>query len=221
MGQVRTAAALAFQYAVAALAPPRCAACDAPVAVLTVFCRACASTIERAPPPAHRNDVLAALVYEGAASRAIVRMKYEDRPDLARPLGDLLWRAVEPHAARYAGSLLVPVPLHAMRLAERGYNQSALLARCVARRLGSPLGPLALVRVRDTPRQTTLSREARLTNLNDAFAVARPAAIAGRQIVLVDDVCTTGATLESAAAALRGAGAKGVTALALARVLRE
>ncbi len=209
MGIVQSVAAAAFEYFAAALAPPHCAACDEPVPLLAAFCRGCVATLERAPPPVDKRAPLAALVYEGAAARAIVRMKYGGRPDITRPLGDLLWQAIEPRA-RAPIEAVVPVPLHAMRLAERGYNQSALIARNLARRLKAPLHPVALVRVRDTQRQALLEREARLTNVVGAFAVARPAAIVGRRVLLIDDVCTTGATLEAASHALREAGARSV-----------
>ena len=210
-------ASVALEYVAAALAPPHCASCDEPVPVLAAFCAACAATIERAPAPDRADTPVAALVYGGAAARAVVRMKYGQRPDLARPLGDILWRAVEPMAAAWAGSIVVPVPLHAMRLAERGYNQSALIARGLARRLGAPMHALALVRVRDTPRQAVLEREARLRNVVGAFAVAKPAAVAGRDVVLVDDVCTTGATLAAAGTALKEAGAQAVRGVVVAR----
>jgi ComF family protein len=225
MGMItpRTVASLAFEYFAAALAPPHCAACDGPVPVLAAFCNACAATIERARPPREPRDErqpFSALVYDGAAAQAIVRMKYGGRPDLARPLGDMLWRALQPHAALLASSVVVPVPLHAMRLAERGFNQSALIARGVAKRLGAPLQALALVRVRDTPRQAVLEREARLTNVVGAFAVAKRAAVAQRNVLLVDDVCTTGATLDAAAHALREAGALEVRCAVVAQAVR-
>ncbi len=217
MGTARAVASLAFEYVAAVIAPPHCAACDEPVPVLAAFCSACAAVIERAPPAQDERQPLAAMVYAGPTAQAIVRMKYGSRPDVARPLGDLLWRALEPDAARLAGALVVPVPLHAMRLAERGFNQSALLARIVARRLHAPFKALALARVRDTPRQALLERDARLTNVAGAFACARPASVAGRHVLLVDDVCTTGATLASASDALARAGARRVTCAVVAR----
>ena len=123
--------------------------------LLAVFCPPCARTVvSAASGPALPT---AALVYGGAVARAIARMKYESRPDLARPLADLLWRALEPHAASLRGAVVVPVPLHPSRLAERGFNQSALLGRRLARHLGAPLAP-ALSRARETrgskPRST-------------------------------------------------------------------
>jgi len=195
------------------LAPARCAACDASVRRTSVFCPACASTTERAPA---RGEAMAAFVYGGAIARAIVRFKYEARPDLARPLGDLLWTAVAPHASDLASAIVVAVPLHPLRLAERGYNQAALLGGRVAHLLGAPFRPLAISRTHDTPRQAALDRASRLSNLRNAFEVRTPRTIAGRAVLLVDDVRTTGSTLQAAGAALLLAGAVDVTTAVLA-----
>jgi ComF family protein len=214
MGHPFALAAVAVEVFAAVLAPPRCAACDAPVRRLAVFCPACASTVEAAGGD---DDDVAAFVYGGAIARAITRMKYESRPDLARPLGDLLWRALSARVSSLHDALIVPVPLHTSRLAERGYNQSSLLARRVARHLGAPFAPLALARGRDTPKQATLDRAARLANVAGAFRVRQPGRVRGGLVCLVDDVRTTGATLEACSTALREAGARAVTKAVLAR----
>ena len=177
------AASLVLEALVATLAPPRCAACDARVRMLAVFCPPCARTATSASDEAALPT--AALVYGGAVARAVVRMKYEARPDLARPLADLMWRALEPHAASLRGSVVVPVPLHASRLAERGYNQSALLARRLARRLGAPFAAGALARTRETLQQASLDRPARVATAAGAFGLrgaagARPSSRDGR-----------------------------------------
>jgi ComF family protein len=213
MGIPAAFAALAFEVFASVLAPPRCAACDAPVPRLAVFCAACASTVETGG----RGDGEGAYVYGGAIAQAIVRMKYESRPDLARPLGDLLWRSLAPRAGSLRDVLVVPVPLHPSRLAERGFNQSSLLARRVARHLGAPFAPLALARARDTPKQATLDREARLANVAGAFRAREAARVCGRAVLLVDDVSTTGATLDACSHALRAAGARAVGTAVLAR----
>ncbi len=212
-------ASLAFELFASLLAPPRCAACDAPVALLAAFCPPCARTVVRAHVDDSLGDsaVVAGFAYGGAVARAISRFKYERRPDLARPLGDLLWRAVEPLAPTLGGILVVPVPLHRARLAERGYNQAALLADRLARRLRAAALPLALARVRDTPQQAKLDRTARLTNVASAFRVRVPARVSGRAVLLVDDVCATGATLGACARALREARASSVAVAVVAR----
>jgi ComF family protein len=202
------------------VAPARCAACDVPVARLAVFCGACAVTAERPPPGDPEGVPLAAFSYGGAIATAITRLKYEQRPDLARPLGDLLGRALAARHASLAGVVVVPVPLHAGRLAERGFNQSALLARRACARLGGELSPMALVRVRDTPRQANLDRASRLRNVEDAFRARHPERVRGRRVLLVDDVSTTGATLRACARALQAAGAREVSSAVVALAYR-
>lgn len=213
-----------------ALSPAACAACDAPVARRRVFCPACARTVVRAgdlprvrPGRERGEGELAAIVafglFGGALATALKRLKYEGRSDLGGPLGHLLRRA-----AREVGmgaGVVVPVPLHPRRVAERGYNQAALLASAVADELRAPCSPRALARVRHTPQQVRLDRRERLRNVTSAFCVLRPEAVRGRRVVLVDDVVTTGATLEACAEALLRAGAGEVTALVVARAERD
>jgi ComF family protein len=205
------------------LAPPCCAACDEPLGQPAAFCAACASSL--LPPgasvePAHgERDLGLAVVafgaYGGALGAALRRFKYGSRPDLARPLAELARGA-----ARQAGlraELVVPVPLHPVRLGERRFNQATLLARRLARELGGRLAPLALARTRPTAPQAGLDRAARRRNVAGAFVAREPARIRGRSVVLVDDVATTGATLADCARALRQAGARQVIALVVAR----
>jgi ComF family protein len=144
----------------------------------------------------------------GAVQRLQHRLKYGERPGLGAPLGRLLGQAV---AAETGGAYdaVVPVPLARVRRLERGYNQSAALAEGVAAALPGP-PPVAedlLVRTRRTRSQTSLSRGRRWANVDGAFAAPDPAALAGRRLLLVDDVLTTGATLTAAARPLLDAGA--------------
>jgi len=208
--------------ALSALVCPRCAACDAAVAAAVVFCPVCASAAQRVVPAprvraANAVDAHAAFIYGGSIARAIVRLKYEQRPDLARPLGDLLWTSIQLYRSTRGDAVVVPVPLHPARLAERGYNQSALLAHCVARRLRAPLDTVALERARDTPRQTSLDRRTRAENVAGAFEVRHGRGIVGRTVLLIDDVRTTGATLEACAQVLRSSGAACVRSFAIAQ----
>ena len=198
------------------VAPSRCAACDLRVSGGTLFCPPCSTTIEPSDPWTARGGCLAAFEYGGAIATAIARLKYEDRPDLAPRFSASLVRTAR--SLRDAVDLVVPVPLHPRRLADRGYNQAALLAAPVARSLSVRLAPRGLVRLRDTPRQTSLDRRTRLANVASAFR-ARDPAISGARVLLVDDVRTTGATLDDCATALHEVGARQVMALVLARRL--
>jgi ComF family protein len=197
------------------LAPLSCAACDAELEQDVLLCGAC--DVVEAPLVEPMNDdliVVASGRYDGPLAEAIRRMKYGGRPDLARHLGARVARAV--HAAKIDGPFtLVPVPLHPKRLAERGYNQSALIARHAGRSLRLPSNYRGLSRTRETLEQASLVRDDRLANTQDAFrSLAR---IHGR-VLLIDDVVTTGATATACAEALRRAGAAVVGVAAVARV---
>jgi len=151
--------------------------------------------------------------YEGALRAIVHALKYEGRRSLARPLAALMR---ERGAEVLAGSdCLVPVPLHPTRRRARGFNQALDLAR----HLGRPIRK-ALRRVRATPTQTGLPAAQRHRNVRDAFAMApRTPLLSGATVVLVDDVSTTGATLEACARVLKAAGAREVRALLAARVV--
>jgi ComF family protein len=123
------------------------------------------------------------------------------------------------HPAFPAVDLLMPVPLHPVRLRQREYNQSLLLADRLNQRLGLPVSYRNLVRSRHTPAQTELSRSARVKNLRRAFTVLHPEAVAGKRILLVDDVLTTGTTVNECAKALRRAGSSDVYVCTLARTI--
>ncbi len=193
------------------LAPSCCAACSVRVPAGRAFCPPCASSVE---PLAGDPSCVAVARYGGALARAVTRFKYEGAMDAGRVLG----RLVAQKGASLAGvDVVVPVPLHPNRLAQRGFNQAALLARPLARALRQELAPCALVRVKDTERQVGLPKRARLANVADAFAVGSPRLVRGKSVVLVDDVLTSGATLAACAHALLGGGAERVRAVVVAR----
>ena len=135
---------------------------------------------------------------------------------MAAPLAALL--AERGAAAAASVDAVVPVPLHPARLAERGFNQAEVLAAPCARAWARPLVTGALVRTRPTRPQTELDAAERGANVAGAFAVRRPAALAGLRVLLIDDVLTTGATARAAAPALREVGAAAVGVLVVARV---
>jgi ComF family protein len=154
--------------------------------------------------------------FSGVVRRALHALKYTGERRLAKPLGEAV--AARWQEAGAGGEVLVPVPVHASRRRERGYDQAELIAAAAAATLGLPWCA-AVVRHRATIPQYRLDRRRRAANVDDAFLV-RPdlgGAVAGRWMVLVDDVVTTGATLTSVAAALLAAGAVAVGAITVAR----
>jgi ComF family protein len=146
------------------------------------------------------------------------QLKYAGRRRAAARLAEALLEDPAVRALVATSDVLVPVPLHPRRLRERGFNQSALLAEEIARRAGRMACPDALVRRVDTAPQAGLTAAARRRNVEEAFAVRRRASVAGRTVVLVDDVVTTGATARACARRLAEAGAGEVRLLTVARV---
>ncbi|SKA04626.1 ComF family protein [Consotaella salsifontis] len=168
------------------------------------------------PPPFAR--LRAAVLYGDLAGRLVGALKYGDRTDLAPMMAGWMSRA----GAELIGDVdvVVPVPLHTGRLWRRRFNQSAELARHIARKAGKPMAPLALARVRPTRSQVGLGPQERHDNVRGAFLVRddRRFEIEGRRVLLVDDVYTTGATAQSATRALKRAGARDVDVVTFARV---
>jgi ComF family protein len=225
--------------------PPLCASCRAPLGDLGGLCPACWSKVsfiappycERlgipfvydpgpgilsmeaiADPPAY-GRARAAVRYDDVARDLVHRLKYGDRLDLCTTMGRWMARAGRELVAE--ADALLPVPLHWRRLWGRRFNQAAALAKVVAATNGLPVLTGALKRVRATPQQVGLSRSERAVNVQGAFTVTpeAKAAIHGKRLILVDDVLTSGATVDACARALLRAGARDVDVLVFARVV--
>lgn len=209
-----------------ALLPPRCPGCGQADVVLCPPCRA--ALARRRSEPAGVPIGLAAnqpagiiqlewcCSYTGPARACVHALKYDGELRLVEPLAELMaqrWRR-----AAVGGEVIVPVPAHAARRRQRGFDQAELLARAVGRLTGMPV-LAALGRATQTTAQHQLGRQARAGNVRAAFAVAdgQRAALNGRWVVLIDDIVTTGATLAGCARVLRDAAVPAVSALALAR----
>jgi ComF family protein len=169
------------------------------------------------PPAYHRAR--AAVRYDDVARTLVHALKYGDRLDLAPTMGR--WMATAGKPLLDGADALVPVPLHWRRQWARRFNQSALLAEVVAKAANTPVSYRALKRVKPTPQQVGLSQAARAQNVQGAFRVPPDgkAEVAGRRLILVDDVLTSGATMDACARALLRAGAAQVDALVFARVV--
>ena len=191
---------------------PLCAGCGiAAVAPAARFCPSCRGRFAM-------DAVVFAAPYAGTAKELVHRFKYKADFAAGHFLAHALADRVD--AALPGGvDLLVPVPLHRRRLADRGFNQAALLAREIARRLGLPVAVAALRRGTHTRTLAGLHPEERSRELREAFAVRRAGQVAGRRVLLVDDVLTTGATAEGCCRVLKDAGAVWVGVAVAARVL--
>jgi len=225
--------------------PPLCVSCRTPLGNPGGLCPACWSRVsfiappycERlgipfaydpgpgilsmeaiADPPAY-GRARAAVRYDDVARDLVHRLKYGDRLDLAISIGR--WMARAGQELLEDADALVPVPLHWRRLWARRFNQAAVLAKAATSNSGLPVLTGALRRVRATPQQVGLSRNARAANVQGAFAVTQDGrtAIYGKRLVLVDDVLTSGATVDACARTLLRAGARNVDVIVFARVV--
>ncbi|MCL5999570.1 MAG: ComF family protein [Chloroflexi bacterium] len=216
-----------FDFVLDLLYPPRCGGCGAAGAGL--WCESCQRLVQRLPVGDQTTDyplatpagkvklaIISAALFASPLREAIHALKYEGVPGMAEPLSMFIhevWRQNGIHA-----DVIVPVPLHPRRQRERGYNQSELLARQLGACVGVPVDMCVLERRRHTEQQVHLSAPERRQNVLGAFA-ASPMRSNGKQIVLLDDVFTTGATLGECAQALLDAGAAHVCAVTLAKAL--
>ncbi len=241
---VRNFAAKAWAGATDFLLPPVCLGCHQPLAGHDALCAKCWRSIEfiRAPlcdrlgiplpfdsggiivsaaaladPPVY-DRARAAAHFDGVVRDLVHKLKYADQQDSRRLLGR--WLATAGVDLLHDANLLVPVPLHRWRLLTRRFNQAAILTQEVARLRDLPWAAEALVRVKRTPQQVGLTRDQRQRNMASAFQVpARALAqIEGQNVVLIDDVITTGATIDACARVLEAAGAARVDVLAIAIV---
>lgn len=225
----------ATRAALAALAafalPQRCPACGGPADPSRLLCEPCRAAIPVVPyalcsrclvrgrePAGCRAHpgfaVHAAWLYDGAARAFVHALKFGGRPRLAAAAAPALAAALP--APRF--DLVTAVPLHSLRRRVRGYNQAAVLADALSTALGVPYAPDLLARVKATGRQVGRGAARRRAALAGAFRIERPAAAKGRSVLIVDDVMTTGATLDACLAALAAAGARaGAVVLAWAQ----
>lgn len=225
------------------LYPPHCASCGADTAAGAQLCAACAGLARKIEAPfcqrcsepfdgaitgpftcancadrtLHFDCAVSRYLSRGVVREFVHRFKYDRHFYLRHPLTDWLAEALDDDRIRAQPiDALVPVPLHSARLREREFNQAEVLARLLARRTGTPLLG-ALKRIRYTTTQTRLDRHERMENLRNAFRVRQTSAVQNRHLVLVDDIFTTGSTVDECARVLRAAGAASVRVLTVAR----
>lgn len=187
---------------------PTCELCGRPMSAPGT-CFSCASR------PLTVDGIRSVALSEGPLRRAIHAFKYEGLTALSAPLGELLFEGFR--MFRLAGDVLVPVPLHRRRARQRGYNQSAILAHELSRRTGIPVHEKCLMRVRETLPQVDLDAQHRWDNVDGAFGCRDGGEIKGKAVLLIDDVCTTGATIHACSEALVSHQPAAIWALTLGR----
>ena len=199
------------------LVTPLCSVCGTPFGTEHGSDHVCGACLRL--PPFH--TCRSATLFAGAVQELIHRFKYGHRVHLCQPLGLLTARALAPFSIEAAPELIVPVPLHRKRLRQRGFNQSQLIGGLLAQQWGGVLELGNLRRVRWTEPQTSLDAADRRDNVSGAFAVRNPRRLAGKRVLLVDDVLTTGSTMRACAEALRQAGVAEIFAVTVARSLPQ
>lgn len=201
------------------IAPPLCPLCGQPQRQDQQLCSQCAHTLSKGDRQPPIDGIRSVAYLEGTLREAIYALKYDYIRELAEPLGDTL-AGYYSHTPLPADTI-IPVPLHWRRQRERGYNQSALLAQRLGSAAQLPVRSDLLQRHRYTTSQTRLNAQQRSQNVQGAFSCVKQhgavKAIAGKKVLLIDDVATTGATLRACAQALKDQGARSVWALTVAR----
>ena len=195
--------------------PPFCVRCSRHLDSLTEesLCPSC-----RAHPP-HFDEGWALVNYDGPVRDLLLRFKFHDKTSIRLTFTTILKEFIARYTLRFPdAAMVIPMPLHPTRLRERGYNQAALLGACMAQELNLPLMENTLQRQRHTLRQSELPAKDRWTNISGAFTInpVFAADIVGREVLLVDDILTTGATASEAAKTLKDAGASRVIIITLA-----
>jgi competence protein ComFC len=193
--------------------PPVCGKCGRPLRLNTenqLICNQCGTA------QYYFRKARAVAVYEGAIREYLAELKYRFRPELGVALGELLVEWIKLNREFQKNDLIIPIPLHQQKMALRGYNQAELLARPLGKYLGEKIMSEVLIREKRTEKQNVLTKSARFANITNAFRVIKPKAVAGKRILLVDDILTTGATVSEAARMLLKAGALSVDVVAVA-----
>ncbi|MEM1268080.1 MAG: ComF family protein [Pseudomonadota bacterium] len=243
---LRTASLHALKRALDLVYPPQCAGCDTQTTaphglcptcwrdtdfITGAICHLCGAPVPLAEPgqvalcepclaaPPNWDAGRAAILYRGTGRRIVLSLKHGDRLDLVRTVAGWMQRAAPDLVAE--ADVIAPIPLHWRRYVQRRYNQAAEIAKALGRASPAEVIPDLLTRPRATPPQEGMDRETRFETQRGALTLARPGAVAGRSILLIDDVMTSGATLAAATEALRGAHPARVAVLVLARVARD
>jgi len=202
--------------------PIECLACRKENTYLCLSCLDKIKLADQGQPFDHQLKHLDRALWVASYEDKIVRqaihcLKFRYIKELAKPLTELMIRCYQNLNFKDFNPLIIPVPLHKKRLLERGFNQTELLAKNLSDYFNLPLADEVVIKKKITPHQVGLSKKQRLTNVKDSFEVIKPEIIKNQQILLIDDVITTGSTLEEMARVLKEKGAKEVWGLVVAK----